>query len=1283
MSVSDDTPGRQAPGGRAYHDREVAVSQDIRNDPRYEQWRDAALERGFESLAVVPLEYEETFYGLLAVFASRPHAFDDAETEILAELGDDIAHALNAREIGADLGRTASRLEALFEQSPDMINVHDADGNLVEPNPKLCERTGYTADELTDMKVWDLDRTIGPDEAFALWESMDVGDSRRLEGVYRCKDGSTFPVEVHVRRLDLDGGPRFVSISREITDRKERERERRRRMDLFEKAQDMGDVGAWEYDAAADEARLTDEVYRIHGLPTDAKLTPESSLEFYHPDDRPRVREAFETAVQRGEEYDIEARLITTDGEQRWVRTRGDPQAEDGDLVRVRGTIKDITDRKRQEQRLERTVGRVTDAIVTVDSEWRFTFVDEKTEGLQGLDEDELLGRNCWDVFTEVRDTRIEEECRRVMTSREPTRFVEYAPRLDGWIDAQVYPDDDGGISVYYQQVTDRIKRERTLDRYESIIDRLPVGVFRSTLDGEFIDVNPEFVSLMDGDSKEELLTANAGSFYVDPEQRDELVDKLRQEGTVTEEELRIRTRSGDTIWVSTTLALTEHGDEQFIEGISQDITERKERERELSQAGTVFQQTQDALFLIDVAEDGFEIRRVNQAYEELTGLSIGDIRGKTPRAVVGDEAGAEIEARYRKCVERQAPIEYDEQLPIPGEETHWHTKLAPIIEDGEVVQLVGATRDVTQQRAEKRDLQRYETVLNTVPDGAYVLDGDFEFGMVNDALTELTGYSRDELLGAHASLLFDEDALEAGHQNRDRLLDGQSEYEHLHTEIETADGDRVPCEIRERLLGSDGEAPAATAGVVRDVTEQREREEELRRNERRFGAVFNAPNILAGILDPDGVLLATNATSMEYINETRADVIGEPFWETPWWSEEMRSVIKEAVEDAAQGEYVDYEASLTIPDGEQYDVEGVIRPVTDESGSVVSLVVSARDITDRKQRERDLAESEARYRTLAENFPNGGVFYIDSDFRYQLASGAGFSPIDTGPEDLVGNKISDVEPFSEEVVEMIEGIHEATLSGRSDRIEVSYEDRVFEVRTAPVREDGDVVAGLHITRDITEQREREEELQRQNERLEKFAGVVSHDLRNPLNMVEGRLELAKTECDSEHLVEAEAALDRCQTLVDDLLTLARKGQSVAETETVSLESTTERCWATVETADATLHADADRTIVADRSRLRQLIGNLIRNAIDHVGPDVTVEVGSLEDGFYVADDGPGIPESDREQVFESGYSTVQDNTGFGLAIVSEIVDAHGWDVTVTESASGGARFEITGVEPN
>ena len=120
--------------------------------------------------------------------------------------------------------------------------------------------------------------------------------------------------------------------------------------------------------------------------------------------------------------------------------------------------------------------------------------------------------------------------------------------------------------------------------------------------------------------------------------------------------------------------------------------------------------------------------------------------------------------------------------------------------------------------------------------------------------------------------------------------------------------------------------------------------------------------------------------------------------------------------------------------------------------------------------------------------------------------------------------------------------------------------------------------------------------------------------------------------------------------------------------------------WQQGSTGDATLVTETDRRVLADDSRLQELFENLFRNAVAH-GSDVTVTVGDLDGGFSVADDGPGIPPEDRERVFDHGYSTRGRGTGFGLSIVQEIADAHGWEVAVTESDDGGARFEVTGVD--
>lgn len=223
----------------------------------------------------------------------------------------------------------------------------------------------------------------------------------------------------------------------------------------------------------------------------------------------------------------------------------------------------------------------------------------------------------------------------------------------------------------------------------------------------------------------------------------------------------------------------------------------------------------------------------------------------------------------------------------------------------------------------------------------------------------------------------------------------------------------------------------------------------------------------------------------------------------------------------------------------------------------------------------------------------------------------------------------------------------------------------------------------------------RERELERQNERLDQFASMISHDLRNPLNVATMRVEVAQENTESEHLDTAMTALDRMENLIEDVLILARQGEQVDDTESVQLSEIATQCWTVVDTTGATMQIEEDLTFKADPSRLQQLLENLFRNSIEHSSPeretrtdggsgdrnnDVTISLGSLNEqsGFYVADDGPGIPEDERDDVFDSGYSTADSGTGLGLAIVQEIIIAHDWEITVTESAAGGARFEIS-----
>jgi signal transduction histidine kinase len=256
---------------------------------------------------------------------------------------------------------------------------------------------------------------------------------------------------------------------------------------------------------------------------------------------------------------------------------------------------------------------------------------------------------------------------------------------------------------------------------------------------------------------------------------------------------------------------------------------------------------------------------------------------------------------------------------------------------------------------------------------------------------------------------------------------------------------------------------------------------------------------------------------------------------------------------------------------------------------------------------------------------------------------------------------------------------------------------------------EGNIVGLIGASRNITARKRREEEIQRQNERLESFSEIVSHDLRNPLQVARSATALLSEECDSERVETIEDAHERMATIIDDVLSLAKYGRTVVESEPIDLRKQALQAWETAGNEAGRLVVAEDLSpIRGDRSRVSRLLENLFRNAVehsstsnrtqsgdavDHAGTDVTVRIEDIHrppanqpgapprEGFAVVDDGPGIPESEREAVLELGYSGEDGGTGFGLGIVAEIVEAHGWEIEITESESGGARFEITGVE--
>ncbi len=226
----------------------------------------------------------------------------------------------------------------------------------------------------------------------------------------------------------------------------------------------------------------------------------------------------------------------------------------------------------------------------------------------------------------------------------------------------------------------------------------------------------------------------------------------------------------------------------------------------------------------------------------------------------------------------------------------------------------------------------------------------------------------------------------------------------------------------------------------------------------------------------------------------------------------------------------------------------------------------------------------------------------------------------------------------------------------------------------------------------LEDQIERQRRLRLENERLDRFASVIAHDVRNPLQVAKGRVGVARADGgNDEDLAAAAESLDRIETLIEETLELARNGQVVTDPEIVSIDGLVADSREMVGLDETAVTVVDGFDVAGDPDRLQQLLENLLQNAVDHGAaddlqsdggrPPVTVRVGRLDDGFYVEDTGPGIPEADRETVLEPGYTTESDGTGFGLAIVDEIAEAHGWAVAVRDGTEGGARFEFHGAE--
>jgi len=379
---------------------------------------------------------------------------------------------------------------------------------------------------------------------------------------------------------------------------------------------------------------------------------------------------------------------------------------------------------------------------------------------------------------------------------------------------------------------------------------------------------------------------------------------------------------------------------------------------------------------------------------------------------------------------------------------------------------------------------------------------------------------------------------------------------------------------------------------------------------------------------------------------------------------------------------------------------EVIQRPVSkSELDARISNLLKRRRLSLELTRQKE--QSERRFESLFKSTPDP-VVVVTSDGTITEANDAFAEIFGIDHEEVIGRQLTEIELSPAESVErMLLRVNDDSPSTATVEWDLGDDSAMItELNTDVVSGIDGAAERIGIFRDVTHRIEQEQELKRQNERLEEFAETVAHDLRNPLSVARGRLDLAKETGDAEHFTVVEQSHERMEQMIEELLSLAKQGQVVLDPEPMVLTEVIRKAWAQVQTPEASLEVelDSDMRITADEGRVRELFENLFRNAVEHgstspssntqtdavehAGQSVTVTVGPLpaRRGFFVEDDGTGIPADDRNKVLEAGYTNSEAGTGFGLSIVQQIVQGHDWTLSVTDGSAGGARFEIADV---
>ena len=643
-----------------------------------------------------------------------------------------------ASETGDGAQRPPVRPNVEFRALVDAVEEYaisqlDEEGYVRTWNPGAEHVKGYEPKEI----IGEHFSTFFTDDAVAEGVPEKTLEAAAAEGEivkegWRVRaDGSRFWANVTITAIRDDDGKLlgFAKVTRDMTERREREQQLRRERNLIERVLETVPVGVGVVSSEGEILQVNERSTDLLGIVGDDGTYDLTDYKLYDTDGSPISQEerpiarVVETGNAVGEQ---QCQIEHPDGERRWLSVHAAPLEDvDGQVDRVVVVGEDISPLREQANRLERrrddletelaeVFDRVDDAFYTIDEEWRFTHVNDRGREFLGRTEGELLGRVVWEVFPEAKETVGEEAFRRASKTQESVTYEEYFEPLDRWFEVRAYPSESG-LSVYFRDITERKERERELERYEQLVETVWDGVAALDGDDRFTMVNDAFCE-MAGYDREELLGEPVTRIHSEDvnEEAAELNDEVRRgERDVATLEFQLLTADGETVPVEGRFGPYKHGDTSGRVGVVRDITERKQYERELEEAERRYRTLVEnypngAVILFD--EDLEYLIAGGEAFEGLD-VSIEDLERDTVPEHLPAELIDTFEPRFRAVFEGQASefeFEFNDQIR--------QFQVVPVRdESGSIFAGLTISQDVTQHREHERELKRQREQLEAL----------------------------------------------------------------------------------------------------------------------------------------------------------------------------------------------------------------------------------------------------------------------------------------------------------------------------------------------------------------------------------------------------------------------------------------------------------------------------------------------------------------------------------------------------------------------------------------